>query len=429
MATSNTEFSLRRGALAIYLPTFLFSAAESAIIPVIPVVARDTGATLALAGLVASMLTLGILIGDIPSGLLVARIGERMAMLLSSVLALVGVILGVVANDPFTLGAGILLIGLATATFGLARHALLTTYVPLTYRARALSLLGGMFRAGAVVGPFASAGVIALTGSPHSAFWLTGLGTLGTIAAVYFLTDPEKAFGKPALVTEPDGRVVTRGEDEVEREALGLFRTIWINRGVLARLGTASGITGALRSSRTVLLPLWALSIGMHEVQISLVMGIATAIDFALFYSSGQVMDRWGRRWSAVPSMVIMAISPLILCFTHDLTANVAWFIACAIILSVGNGLASGLILTLGADLAPRGNPAPFLGAFRFTVDAGSSAAPLAITAITAVASISVAAGALGIVGFVGAGMMWRYIPRYIHWKRPASTRGRTASP
>jgi len=418
MATSGTDFSLRKGALAIYLPTFLFSAAESAIIPVIPAVARDTGATLALAGLVASMLTLGIVLGDIPSGLLVSRIGERMAMLFSSILALVGVILGLIAQDPFTLGAGILLIGLATATFGLARHALLTTYVPLAFRARSLSLLGGMFRAGAVVGPFASAGIIALTGSPHSAFWLTGLGTLGTIAAVYFLTDPEKVFGSPALVTEPDGRVVTRGEDEVERETLGLFRTIWANRAVLSRLGTASGITGALRSSRTVLLPLWALSIGMHDAQISLVMGISTAIDFALFFTSGQIMDRWGRRWSAVPSMAIMAISPLVLCFTHDLTANVAWFIACAMILSVGNGLASGLILTLGADLAPRGNPAPFLGAYRFTVDAGSSAAPLAITAITAVASISVAAGVLGLVGLVGAGMMWRYIPRYVHWKR-----------
>jgi MFS family permease len=277
-----------------------------------------------------------------------------------------------------------------------------------------------MFRAGAVVGPFAGAGVIALTGSPHSAIWLTGLGTLGTIVVVYFLTDPEKIYGQPPLVTEPDGRVVTRGEDEVERETLGLFRTVWTNRGVLARLGTASGITGALRSSRTVLLPLWALSIGMQDVQISLVMGIATAIDFALFFSSGQVMDRWGRRWSAVPSMVIMAISPLILCFTHDLAANVAWFIACAMILSAGNGLASGLILTLGADLAPRGNPAPFLGAWRFTVDAGSSAAPLAIAAITAVASISVAAGALGLVGLLGAGMMWRYIPRYIPWKRRA---------
>jgi MFS family permease len=418
MAKSGKEFSLRKGALAIYLPTFLFSAAEAAVIPVIPAIARDTGATLALAGLVAAMLTLGILLGDIPSGFLVARIGERMAMLWSSVLALVGVILGILARDPLTLGAGILLIGLATATFGLARHALLTTYVPLAYRARALSLLGGMFRAGAVVGPFAGAGVIALTGSAHSAFWLTGLGTLGTIAVVYFLTDPEKVFGKPALVTEPDGRVVTRGEDEVERETMGIFRTMWTSRGVLARLGTASGITGALRSSRTVLLPLWALSIGMQDVQIALVMGIATAIDFALFFSSGQVMDRWGRRWSAVPSMVIMAISPLILCFTHDLATNVAWFIACAMILSAGNGLASGLILTLGADLAPRGNPAPFLGAFRFTVDAGSSAAPLAIAALTAAASISVAAGALGLVGLIGAGMMWRYIPRYIPWKR-----------
>jgi 4-hydroxybenzoate polyprenyltransferase len=321
-----------------------------------------------------------------------------------------------------TLAAGmlIMLIGLATATFGLARHAMLTTYVPLAYRARSLSLLGGSLRAGAVVGPLLSAGLIATTNSPHAAFWLTAIGTVATIIVVFFLADPEKVYGAPSLVTENDGRVVTAGEDEIERESHGIFGTMWSNRGVLLRLGTASGITGALRATRAVLLPLWAISIGMHDAQIALVIGIATAIDFALFFFSGQVMDRWGRRWSAVPAMVIMSGSIILLSFTHDLTSHVTWFIACAMILALGNGLASGLLLTLGSDLAPRANPASFLGAFRLTIDLGSSAAPLGITLITAIASLSVAAGALGVVGLAGAYMMWRYIPRYIPWHPPA---------
>ena len=420
MATSDSAFSLRTGALAIYLPTFLFSLSESAVIPMIPVIAKDLGATLALAGLVASMLTFGVLLGDVPSAWLVSRIGERAAMVWSGVLALIGVAMGLLAPEPWTLAIGVFLIGLATATFGLARHAMLTTYVPLAYRARALSLLGGSLRAGAVVGPLLSAGLIATTNSPHAAFWLTAIGTVATIIVVFFLADPEKVYGAPSLVTENDGRVVTAGEDEIERESHGIFGTMWSNRGVLLRLGTASGITGALRATRAVLLPLWAISIGMHDAQIALVIGIATAIDFALFFFSGQVMDRWGRRWSAVPAMVIMSGSIILLSFTHDLTSHVTWFIACAMILALGNGLASGLLLTLGSDLAPRANPAPFLGAFRLTIDLGSSAAPLGITLITAIASLSVAAGALGVVGLAGAYMMWRYIPRYIPWHPPA---------
>jgi hypothetical protein len=81
--------------------------------------------------------------------------------------------------------------------------------------------------------------------------------------------------------------------------------------------------------------------------------------------------------------------------------------------LSLANGIGSGLLMTLGADLAPQTGPAPFLGAWRFTADFGSAAAPLAVAGITAVVSLSVASGVMGVVGLIGAGVLWRYIPRY----------------
>ena len=414
MAGTDETFSLRKGALIVYLPTVLFTTAESAILPIVPSIVTDIGASLAVAGVVASMFMLGIVAGDIPAGWLVSRIGERFSMIWSSIVALGGVGLAAFARDPWTLGFGILLIGMATSVFALARHALLTTYVPMSHRARALSLLGGMFRFGAVIGPLLSAAVIALFGTPHAAFWLTGIGVLATILTVSFLPDPEKVYGTPTFVTESDGRVVTSGEDEAERERHGLFRTIVSNWPVLARLGTASAIVGALRSSRTVLFPLWAVSIGLVDAQIALIMGIATAIDFSLFYVSGYIMDRWGRLWSAVPAMVIMSLATITLAFTHDLPSAVTLFIVCAMVFALGNSLGSGIMLTLGSDLAPKNNPAPFLGAFRFTIDAGSGVAPLLVSGVTAVASISIAAGGLGVLGLVGVFMMWRFIPRYI---------------
>ena len=71
--------------------------------------------------------------------------------------------------------------------------------------------------------------------------------------------------------------------------------------------------------------------------------------------------------------------------------------------LSVANGVGSGILMTLGADLAPKDQPAPFLGAWRFSGDAGSAIAPLVVSLLTAVVSIAFASGVLGFVGLAGA--------------------------
>ncbi len=414
MTDPSRPFSLRSAILPVYLPTLLFAAGESAIIPVIPVIAGSVGATLAVAGLVAAMLTVGIVMGDIPSGWIVSRIGERNAMLWASLLALIAVLICITAPNPAVLGLGILLIGLATAVFALARHAFLTSYVPMAYRARSLSTLGGMFRAGGVIGPLLSAGLIAWTGSTHSAFWLTVIFTVLTAATLLFLPDPEATFGSVRRVETRSGYVQTEGEVEAEAETLGLWKILFTSRSVLARLGTAAAIVGALRAGRTVILPLWALSIGIRDSDTALIIGIASALDFALFFSSGQIMDRWGRLAAGLPSLMIMGTALIVLSFTHDLTTSVPWFIAAAFTLAIGNGVGSGILLTLGSDLAPPANPAPFLGAFRFTTDTGAALAPLGVAAVTAYASLSLATGLVGGLGFLGAFLLLRYVPRFL---------------
>ena len=207
---------------------------------------------------------------------------------------------------------------------------------------------------------------------------------------------------------------MTAGEEEAEERTAGLFRTIWSFRAVLARMGTGVALIGAIRSARTVLMPLWAVSIGISESNTALIIGIAGAVDFALFYASGQIMDRWGRMWSALPSMLGLGAGFVVLSFTHDLDARVAWYVGVSIFLSVANGIGSGIIMTLGADLAPKDTPAPFLGAWRFAGDAGQAAAPLLVSLLTALVSIAFASGVMGVLGFVGAGVLARYIPRFV---------------
>jgi MFS family permease len=418
MTSDERPFSFRSVALAAFLPTLLFSIGEGAIIPIIPIAAGNLGASLAIAGLISSMVMLGELIGDIPSGWIVSRIGERTSMIYAAVVAIVGVVVCLLAPNYWVLMGGIFLVGLATAVFALARHAFMTSYVPARYRARALSTLGGIFRAGWFIGPLIASAVIAVTGSTQSVFWIFIVSCLGSVIVLIALPDPETMFGPTSVAAVESGQALSAGEEEAEERTHGLFRTIWSFRGVLARMGSGVALIGAIRSARTVMLPLWAVSIGISEANTALIIGIAGAIDFALFYSSGQIMDRFGRMWSALPSMLGLSAGFLTLAFTHDLPSNVAWYIGVSMFLSVANGIGSGIIMTLGADLAPKDSPAPFLGAWRFSGDAGQAAAPLLVSLLTALVSIAFASGVVGLLGLVGAGMLARYIPRYVP-KRP----------
>jgi MFS family permease len=204
------------------------------------------------------------------------------------------------------------------------------------------------------------------------------------------------------------------GRAEAKERTEGLFRTIWANRAVLVRMGTCASLISALRSSRTVILPLAAVAIGMPATTTALIIGIAGAVDFALFYTSGQIMDRFGRLWSALPSMLGLSITHIALAFVTDQT----WFTVVAVVMALANGTGSGILMTLGADLAPRTDPAPFLGAWRFTNDVGQAGAPLLVSGVTAVFSLAAASVTMGVLGVIGAGMLVRYVPKYVPRRR-----------
>lgn len=405
----------------IYGPTILFALGEGAVIPLIPIIAAQLGADVATAALVASALVVGQLCGNIPAGWAVARIGERFTMAIAGSLSLVGVVGMVYAPGLGVFAASVFLIGFCAAGFGLARHSFMTTRVPLNFRARALSLLGGTFRLGMFVGPFVAAGLLAIFGDEHAAIWFFGGCLIATVLLVLLGPDPEKQLAdvpeERLRIAEDTGEPVTGAIPTAER--IGVFRTMWRFRRVLSRLGLAAASLSAVRSARQVVLPLWGFSIGLDAQTIALVVGISGAIDFALFYASGQVMDRFGRLWAALPAMVLMGAGFIALAFTHDLDSAAMWFAMFAAVLGVGNGLSSGILLTLGADVAPRADPAPFLGSWRTLTDAGGAVAPLLVSAITAVSSLSIATGFVGVVALLGGLAFVRWVPMFVPRVRP----------
>ncbi|MDX6235379.1 MAG: hypothetical protein QOG10_194, partial [Kribbellaceae bacterium] len=176
---------------------------------------------------------------------------------------------------------------------------------------------------------------------------------------------------------------------------------------VLRTLGTGALLVGAVRASRQVVIPLWAQHIGLDPQTTSIVFGLSGAVDMLLFYPAGSVMDRFGRKWVAVPSMFVLGLAHLLLPLTH----GVASLTAVALVMGIGNGLGAGLIMTLGADASPLVGRAQFLGAFRLFADTGGGAGPFLIAAVTAFSGLGPAVLVMGLAGWAAATAMNRWIP------------------
>ena len=91
-----------------------------------------------------------------------------------------------------------------------------------------------------------------------------------------------------------------------------------------------------------------------------------------VFYPAGKVMDRKGRRWVAVPSMLMMGVP----CSCMPLDARRHPLLLAAVLIGFGNGIGSGMVMTLGADYSPAAGRAHFLGLWRLVSDIGSTGGP-----------------------------------------------------
>jgi DHA1 family multidrug resistance protein-like MFS transporter len=109
--------------LPVYLPTFLISLAGGLLIPVLPLYLREFEVGYGLVGLVLSGQAIGMLITDIPSGIVMRWLGQRRAMVIGlGFVALSTLALFWARSVPETLLYRILS-GVGFSIFGVSRHA------------------------------------------------------------------------------------------------------------------------------------------------------------------------------------------------------------------------------------------------------------------------------------------------------------------
>ncbi len=377
MTGEAAAFSWGRVWRAAYLPIMLTGAAVGAATPVAALRASELGADLRTAALIVALVGVGQLLGAVPSGALVARIGERATLVRAGALDAAALLVVVLAQDRWVLAAALLASGLASSAFFVARQGFMIDVLPPERLARGMSLLGGSMRVGFLLGPLVGAIAAHLWGTRGAlaAAFVFSLGSVVLIATGPSLGRHDRGSGGPT----PIGAVL--------RRHARTFLTV----------GTVALVIAGLRQSRSVLLPLWATFIGLDGARTSLAFVLAGIVEVAVVYPAGWLMDHRGRTVVA-GALVAMVSTALVLL---PAVGGFTGFALVASLVGIGNGFGSGILMTLGADAAPAADRAQFLGGWRLCGEAGNAAAPLVVTAVTAVASLSAAAWVLGGIGLV----------------------------
>lgn len=376
-------------AVSAYGPMVLWSVAFAAVQPVIPLIALRLGAPAGQAALVVSVQGVAAMLVGIPAGLATERVGERRAMTAAAGLAVVSLAVVLTTSSLVLLTLGVALLGVSSSVFMLARQSYLTSAFPRQMLARAMSTLGGMARIGFFVGPVLGAGTI----------WAVGIrGPVG-LSLVLVLALVGLTLRLPALPGE------SHSSDTRPPPLRGVVRAHW---RLFATLGFGVVLCAAARSSRTVVMPLWGHHIGVDDSVIALVVGLAGLLETLVFYPAGVLMDRVSRRANAIPSMAILGLGIALVAFA-DSAAPLA---LAAVVIGLGNGLGSGIVMTLSGDVAPRVGRPSFLAVFRTLADAGAATGPVVLSGVTAVAGLTTAVLTAAGFGFGASAAFARWVPR-----------------
>ena len=393
---SGARAAFRRLTFSVYAPAVCIAIGYQATLILLPLLVLEVGGGPAAAAAVLGMRGIGTMISDLPSGVAVTRLGDKVTMVAGIVLVAVACAGIAFAGTPWVLGVFALVLGTGFGALMLGRLNYVARQCPVVYRGRAITLLAGIQRVGLFVGP-AAGGLVAEGHGYPAAFAAAALLNVAGLVLIAIFVRRSRARARGGA--QPHGAVIAR-----------ILRD---HRHEFTRGGIASISMQFVRSARQVLIPLWGGAIGLDAASIGLAFGLSSAVDAAMFYPAGRLMDFRGRKWSLVPSLAILGASLALMPFTSTFWT----YLAVALLAGIGNGFGSGIIMALGADLSPRTNRGEFLGVWRLLGDAGHAAGPFVFSAVTGVFALGATLGLAGVVGFAGAAVSAWLVPETL--RRP----------
>jgi MFS family permease len=381
LTNKNKEFL--KTVISIYIPGFFIQLGTSLTLPFDPLYSHSLGASIGMIGLIAAAAGIGRVIFDLPGGWIAGKISGKTFLILSASMLSLAIFAKSLVQTPIQLLLINIFIGMGNASWGIGQLAYMQKNVSKNVRGKSLAFMGGIFRTTSIISPIFGGFLIKFFGF-RLIYSIQGILVILALFATIFLIKKIPATKKGTGSTH---QVIKKTFKENGKNIC------------IAMLGIAG--LQILRMSRNLLFPLWASHIGITIEVIGTLSSIGGLIETLMAIPDGIVMDRYGRKFIAVPCTLGFGISLALLSFT----SGIIGLTIITILMSVANGFGSGINMTISTDLAPAQAVTEFLGIWRFTSDSSQITAPIIAGAIAQAFTLAIApcvAGAIGIAaGFI----------------------------
>jgi MFS family permease len=349
--------------LSTYLPALVLAVGNGIAVPAIPALAKSFGVSFGLASGVVTAFLLGNLVITIPSGWLIDRFGRRVILIGGPLLTSAIAFMVALAHSFPELLVLRFFDGCAAQMWLMGRLAGISHGAAPAHRGRLVSWMFAMNGLGNLTGPILG-GFIASAWGPRAPFVSYAL--LALLALV------------PTSTLAEDTPRRDRGAGTKARAAPRPLSLLEIVMPRLVYFGVAlfAGLTrGPLQANLLHLYAAFAYHLGPREI--GYLATSAAVLSLPIGFTSGWMMDRFGRKRTMVPGFVGVMVAMAALALSAFLHLSLAWYVALFLFGVALQAMTGGSIQTVGADVAPTEARGTFLGLWRFTGQGGNALSPI----------------------------------------------------
>ncbi|CAK9046227.1 unnamed protein product [Durusdinium trenchii] len=356
--------SSRNFILRLVLPGLLQGKAQTFVQPMLPIfVAVDLGGSHGMVGLIASCYPIAQFLGSTPVGFVMKHLENSLAACLALAWMVTTALLSFAAQTVYVLMCIRLLGGLGATSFDISQKAYIAAEVPPGMRGRIAAQIASTQKWAVMIAALLS-GVVAQHLATRSIFLVQA--SLSFCALLLIALHSLYLRRKSADVELQDSGAAA--PQDVSLRAI--VRDHW--RGLLGA-GLYCAMLNGFRNTWMVSLPLRGHHIGLSKMGIGASVAWYRGCDAAVTTAvAGYIMDNYGLKASAVPSMLLMSAAFSLLAIVQGPIS----LALVALVFGVGNGMCGGVINAFAASLTPPHARTQFLGLWKTVTSLGGICVP-----------------------------------------------------
>lgn len=362
----NTRVLSRENILTIYLPAATLALGNGIATPALPVYAKSFEVSFGVASQVFVAQLLGGLAASIPTGFLIDRFGRRNIILVGPALVALSSLLTAFAGSFPELLAYRFLGGWAQQMWMLGRLAMIADTGGDRQRGRQITGMLGMDTTGRLIGPS--------VGGFLAGFWdirapFIAHAILSLVSIIPSLQMKESAPGRRTSAEPQPASGAARNA------TLAALLTYPVLIFFFAQL-LASVTRGTLFSGAVNLYPVYAYDLGPEALGVITTM--AGAVGIPIVFSTGAIMDRFGRKKTVVPGFALLSLALGFIAFTAYARLPLETYVVAFICMQAAQNITSGNMQVIGSDIAPAHVRGKFFGVWRLIGEVGQVSSPVA---------------------------------------------------